>query len=456
MKAKTKLRRNFWLILLISLSAFLVDLPKEFPIDFKFKDFHFQRTIKRPQFNLGPVSFGKDLDLKLGLDLAGGASLAFEADFEKIEEENIETGLEALKANIEKRVNLFGVSESTVRTSKQGDQHRLLIELPGLVNVDQAIALIGQTAQLDFRKEVEIPPEATESATFLDIFPEPSDLNGSHLTRSIVQFDQNTGKPQVSLEFNNEGAKLFEKLTEEMTGKRIAIFLDQFPVSAPTVNEKISGGMAVISGEFSLEESKALVAQLNAGALPVPIKLIEHRTVGPTLGQDSIQKGMQAGLLGIVIVVLFMVLNYGTLGIIATLGLLVYGLITLALYKLIPVTLTFPGITGFLLSVGMAVDSNILIFERMKEEMQSGKSRVIAMELGFGRAWDSIKDANTCTLITGFILFNPFDWSFLNSSGMVRGFAVTLILGIFISLFTGIFVTRTLLRLFINPKNSKL
>ncbi len=451
MTKSNKIRRNFWLVLFISIFALLVDLPQELPLNFKYKDFEFQKTIKRPQFDLGPISFGKDLDLKLGLDLAGGASLTFEADFEGIEEENIKTSLEALKGNIEKRVNFFGVSETTVRTSKQADKHRLLIELPGLVDVDQAIALIGQTAQLDFRKEVQLPPEATETATFLDVFPQPSGLNGSHLTQSTVQFDQNTGKPQVSLEFNSEGAKLFADLTEQMAGKRIAIFLDQFPVSAPVVNEKITGGMAVISGNFSLEESKALVAQLNAGALPVPIKLIEHRTVGPTLGQESIQKGIQAGLLGIVIVVLFMILNYGGLGIIASLGLLVYGLVTLALYKLIPITLTFPGITGFLLSVGMAVDSNILIFERMKEEVQSGKNKNIAMELGFGRAWDSIRDANVCTLITGFILFNPFDWSFLSSSGMIRGFAVTLLLGILVSLFTGILVTRTLMRLFIKP-----
>jgi preprotein translocase subunit SecD len=210
--------------------------------------------------------------------------------------------------------------------------------------------------------------------------------------------------------------------------------------------------MAVISGNFSLEEAKALVAQLNAGALPVPLTLVEHRTIGPTLGQESIQRGIKAGLLGITVVIFFMILNYGVLGLIASLGLLVYSIITLALYKLIPVTLTFPGITGFLLSVGMAVDSNILIFERMKEEIQSGKDRVMAMELGFGRAWDSIRDANVCTLITGFILFNPFDWPFLNSSGMIRGFAVTLVLGIFISLFTGIVVTRTFLRLLIKPQ----
>jgi preprotein translocase subunit SecD len=442
----SKVRRNFWLVFFVTLTAFLVDLPPSFPLKLDYKDFHFEKIITRPDF------IKRNLDLKLGLDLAGGASLTFEADFANIDQENVKTSLEALKANIEKRINFFGVSETSVRTSKQADKYRLLVELPGLIDANQAIALLGQTAQLDFRKEVEIPPEATLSATILDVFPESSGLNGSHLTRSAVQFDPNTGQPQVSLEFNAEGADLFEKLTEESVGQSIAIFLDQFPVSAPTVNEKISGGMAVISGNFSLEEAKALVAQLNAGALPVPLTLVEHRTIGPTLGQESIQRGIKAGLLGITVVIFFMILNYGVLGLIASLGLLVYSIITLALYKLIPVTLTFPGITGFLLSVGMAVDSNILIFERMKEEIQSGKDRVMAMELGFGRAWDSIRDANVCTLITGFILFNPFDWPFLNSSGMIRGFAVTLVLGIFISLFTGIVVTRTFLRLLIKPQ----
>jgi len=220
----------------------------------------------------------------------------------------------------------------------------------------------------------------------------------------------------------------------------------------PTVDEAITSGQAVIRGNFTLETAKQLSTLLNAGALPVPIKIIEQRNVGATLGQESVQKSVRAGMVGLLMVAGFMWAYYGKLGFLADLALIIYGLITLALYKLIPVTLTLPGIAGFILSIGMAVDSNILIFERMKEETRAGCHWKRAMELGFGRAWDSIRDANICTLITCFILFNPFNWNFLNVSGMIRGFALTLGLGIFISLFTGIVVTRTLLRVLYHGK----
>jgi len=207
----------------------------------------------------------------------------------------------------------------------------------------------------------------------------------------------------------------------------------------------------VISGQFTTEDAKNLSIQLNAGALPVPIQVIGQNNVGATLGQESVTKSLQAGFLGLVIVMCFMILYYSRLGFLADLALIVYGIITLALYKLLGVTLTLPGLAGFILSVGMAVDSNILIFERTKEEQRSGKPWSTAIELGFGRAWDSIKDANIATLTICFILFNPFNWTFLNTSGLVRGFALTLALGIAISLFTGIIVTRTLIRLFYQP-----
>lgn len=228
----------------------------------------------------------------------------------------------------------------------------------------------------------------------------------------------------------------------------MAIFLDDLPVTAPTVNEAITSGDAVISGKFALNDAKKLAIQLNAGALPVPLKVVEQKTIGATLGNEAVRKSVIAGLIGLGIVILFMISYYGFLGFLASLALIIYGLITLAVYKLVPITLSLPGIAGFLLSVGMAVDSNILIFERIKEERWQGKPLAVAMELGFGRAWDSIKDANVCTLITAFVLFNPFNWGFLNTSGMVRGFALTLTLGIAISLFTGIIVTRTLIRVF--------
>jgi preprotein translocase subunit SecD len=224
--------------------------------------------------------------------------------------------------------------------------------------------------------------------------------------------------------------------------------LDENLVSAPVVQDRIIGGTAQITGDFSLDEANNLAIQLNAGALPVSVELVEQRTVGATLGAESVEKSIQAGLVGLVMVLLFMILTYGRFGVIASIALLIFGVLTLALYKLIPVVLTLPGIAGFLLSVGMAVDSNILIFERFKEE-KLRRDFANALEISFGRAWNSIRDANIATLITAFVLANPLDWGFLHISGPVRGFAITLAIGVGVSMFTGIVVTRNLLRAFV-------
>ena len=432
-----KTRRIFWLIVILTLLAVLIDLPSKFRI--------FSREISRPTIDLtlGRFRFKRDLEIKKGIDLAGGVHLVFRAEMEKINKEDRDSALEAVKNNIERRINLFGLTEAIVQTSKLKEDYRLIVELPGVKEIDQAIALIGQTAQLDFR---ELAPEATTAAGLADY--RPTGLTGQDLARSQIQFDPNTGQPVVSLKFSQEGTRKFAEITKRNLGKPVAIFLDQRPITMPMVKEEITTGEAVISGDFTLEQAKSLSIQLNAGALPVPVKIIEQRNIGATLGTESVQKSIRAGLIGLLMVILFMAAYYGRLGILADIGLIIYGLLTLALYKLIPVTLTLPGIAGFILSMGMAVDSNILIFERMKEEIRMGKRRQLAMELGFGRAWDSIRDANVCTLITCFILFNPFNWSFLNTSGMVRGFALTLGLGVLLSLFTGIVVTRTILRIF--------
>ncbi|HPJ16872.1 MAG TPA: protein translocase subunit SecD [Candidatus Woesebacteria bacterium] len=437
----------FFTIIGLAIVCLAINLPPSFTL--------FGKTFYRPEFNfnLGGLSFKKNIDLKYGLDLAGGGSLVFEIDTSKTTSDNQASALESLKSNIERRVNLFGISETNVQISKINNTHRLTVELPGISNLDEAIALIGQTAQLSFRGETPIPPEATPSATFNDLFAKDTGINGSHLVKAQVEMNPNTSEPEVGLEFNAEGTKLFEAATKEFLNKRIAIFLDEIPITYPTVQSVISEGKAVINGSFDTKSAKSMAAQLNAGALPLPIKLISQTTIGATLGKDSIDKGIFAGLVGLGLVSLFMIGNYGFLGFISVISLFIYGLITLTLYRLIPVTLTFPGIVGFILSVGMAVDSNILIFERMREEVRAGKPWNVAMELGFGRAWDSIKDANTCTIITGLILFNPFNWSFLNTSGMVRGFAVTLLLGIIISIFTGVVVTRNLLRVLAKKNN---
>jgi len=435
----------------------IINMPVTIPIKIHQGGLNWEHTFYRPdfKFKIGSFTFQKNLDLKYGLDLAGGSSLTFEVDVSSVSKENTPQALESLKGNIERRVNLFGVSEANVQISKEGESNRLKIELPGIENVNDAIDLIGQTAKLSFRGEDVKITEATDSASFAEAFPFDTGINGSHLTKSAVEINPNNGQPEVSLEFNPEGTKLFEKATKDYLEKRIAIFLDEGPITYPKVQNVITDGRAVINGSFDSKSAKELSAQLNAGALPLPIKLIHQTQIGATLGKDSIDKGIFAGVVGLILVSLFMIGNYGKLGLIADISLIIYALITLTLYRLIPVTLTLPGIVGFILSVGMAVDSNILIFERMKEELRKGKPWNIAMELGFGRAWDSIKDANACTIITGLILFNPFNWTFLNTSGMVRGFAVTLILGIFISIFTGVFITRNLLRVLAKPSKKE-
>lgn len=434
-------------IIVLTAAALYIDLPP-IPLRFHYGPIKIDQTIGgySLDLNIAGARFKRDFKIKKGLDLQGGVQLTLEASTSGIPADERTTAIEAAKNVIERRVNFLGVAEPVVQTSKVGDSHRVIVELPGITDTERALRLVGQTAQLDFREQTE---ESTASA--VPGSPEsfvPTSLTGSDLKKATVTFDPNTNAPQIGLQFTDEGGEKFAAITKRNIGRPLAIFLDEQPISAPLVNETITGGEAVITGQFTLDEAKNLAIQLNSGALPVPVKVIEQRNIGPTLGQEAVWRSLTAGLIGLFLVVFFMSAYYGRLGFLASVGLLIYGLITLALYKLIPVTLTLSGIAGFLLSVGMAVDANILIFERIKEERRWGKPLKAALELGFGRAWDSIRDANVATLITSFILFNPLNWSFLNTSGMVRGFALTLGLGIFISLFTGIVVTRTLIRVF--------
>lgn len=375
--------------------------------------------------------------------------MVFEADMSKISEDKKQTAIEGVRDVIERRVNLFGVSEPTVQTSVFEGKNRVIVDLPGVKDTQEAVNLIGKTAQLVFEEiqEISVPGSATPSSVLV-----ATDLTGADLQSAQVVFDSQTGKPAISIQFTKEGGDKFEKITSRNIGKQLPIILDDQIVSAPVVQGVISGGNAQISGSFTIEEAKKLGIQLNAGALPVPVKLIQETTVGATLGAASIKSSVIAGAIGFVMVMIFMVLSYGWFGVIANIGLVIFGVITIALYKIIPVTITLPGIAGFLLSVGMALDSNILIFERFKEE-KSKREFYQAIEVSFGRAWNSIRDAYVATLITCFVLANPFDWSFLNISGPIRGFAITLALGIAISLFTGIFISRNLIRIFIKePK----
>lgn len=439
-------KRRFLLLLILSITliAAIIDLPKDFPLKFSLGSYNIDTKISGPDidFRLGGLTLKRELNIKQGLDLAGGTHLVFQAETNNLLVADREQAVEAAKSNIERRVNFFGVSEPNIQTAKNNNDYRLIVELPGVKEIDRAIDLIGSTAQLEFWEQ----KEASPSAGFT-----PTELTGKDLKLSQVSFDQNTGQPVVGISFNSDGTKKFAEITSRNVSRMVAIYLDGRPISSPVVEEPITGGEAIIRGSFTLDQAKDLSIKLNAGALPLPIKLIEQKNVSATLGQESVALSVRAGFIGLLMVIGFMWLYYGKLGFLADLALVVYGLMTLAIYKIIPVTLTLPGIAGFILSVGMAVDSNILIFERMKEETRLGKPWQTAMELGFGRAWDSIRDANICTLITCFILFNPFNWNFLNVSGMVRGFALTLGLGIIISLFTGIVVTRTLLRIFYKP-----
>ncbi len=454
-----KHQRNLLILtVLITVASFLMALPKI--------DVNFHKKIGPVDVNIGSIggynidfnllgmTWKRDLRFQPGLDLQGGIQAILQADMSDIDADRRTEALNAAKGVVEKRVNAIGVTEPNIYTSEEGNIYRIVVELPGVTDTDQVIKLIGQTAQLDFREENHEPVEVKTgdekvSGTPTPIqVPEPfkkTKLTGKYLKRAQVVFDQQSGEPIIQLTFNDEGAKLFEDITGRNVGKRLAIYLDNQLLTAPTVQQKISGGQATITGKYTVDEAKNLALQLNAGALPVPVKIIQQKTIGPTLGQETVNKSLFAGLVGILLVVVFMLINYRLFGLFAIIGLFIYGLITMAIYKYIPITITLSGIAGFILSVGMAVDANVLVFERIREELRSGKSTEHSIRVGFARAWDSIRDANTATLLTVFILFNPLNWGFLVTSGTVRGFALTLGLGVLISLFTGVVVTKVLI-----------
>jgi len=443
------LRLFFFIVILFFI--ILIDLPENLRVNFKFLN-------QKIDFTLNPLKidtqiFGlkikKEFKTHLGLDLKGGSHLVFEADTSKIKKEDLEDALNSARDIIEKRVNFFGVSEPQIQTLKSQGKYRISVDLPGITDVSSAIKLIGQTAQLSFKEEMPAKDqkEATQTPIFLRLTKDTG-LTGKHIKKAQLTFDNQTGTPQVALIFTDEGGKLFAKITERNVGKPVAIYLDQFLLSAPVVQQKIEGGNAVITGNFTVDEAKKLAIAINSGALPLPIKLVEQKNIGPTLGASEVRKSLYAGVVGLFLVILFMVLSYGKLGAIASLALLIYGALSLAIFRAISVVLTLPGLAGFILSIGMAVDSNILIFERMKEELRKGKSFEIAFRLGFGRAIDAIKDANITTLTVAFILFNPLNWEFLPQFGMVRGFALTLGIGVATSLFTGLVITKKLIKFF--------
>ncbi len=432
----------FWAIIVLTILAVFIDLPQEFTISGK------KFSGLSSNFFLGPIHIQRNVTFKKGLDLEGGVSITYKANVSGIPADQQKDALDAAKSVIERRINFFGVSEALVQTATVNNDSRIIVEIPGLTDVDKAINLIGTTAQLTFWEEGASGSAklATQSALPLDINqllgPNPikTKLTGSDLQKAVVSFDTNTGAPQVSLAFSNDGAKKFADITTRNVGKPVVIVLDNQIISAPRVNVPITDGNAVITGGFTTDQAKGLVIQLNAGALPIPLSILEQQKIGPTLGLRSLEMSLFAGVLGLLVIVIFMVVLYGRFGMIASVALMLYTVFVLALFKVIPITLTLAGIAGFILSIGMAVDANILIFERMREELRSGKSLPVALELGFSRAWNSIRDANVSTLITSVILY-------YFGTGPVRGFALTLAIGVLVSMFSAIMVTRTFLRL---------
>jgi protein-export membrane protein SecD len=466
--------------------------------------------------SLGPVDVQRDFEIKQGLDLQGGVQVLLEADLEPGQE--LDPGaLDVAATIIENRVNALGVVEPLVQT--QGDR-RIIVELPGVGDPDQAIATIKETGLLEFidAGDYFLPPGSIVQTTYPllesqgattrpaepgEIVPPVSPisptlvitdrvfatvLTGAHLRNAGVQRDEQTGQFMIAFELNDEGGQIFADFTGRNIQKFASIVLDKEIISSPVIQSQIPDGQGVIQGDFTLEEAQQLVVQLRYGSLPVPLRVETTRAIGPTLGQDSVQRSIRAGLVGLGIVLLFMLIYYRLPGFLADLALILYGLLNLAVYMvgwpilllisllmlvsylvdrrdvwplilggilllatiglaaagLTSVTLTLPAITGFILSTGMAVDANILVFERMKEELRAGRSLNSAIEAGFSRAWTSIRDSNISTLITCAILFY-FGSTF--GAGAVRGFAVTLALGVIINMFTAITVTRTFMRL---------
>lgn len=378
---------------------------------------------------------------RYGLDLAGGTHLTYTADIAAVPQGEVDDAMTALRDVIERRVNIFGVSEPIVQVERGGvtgsGEHRLVVELPGITNLDDAVKAIGQTPTLDFRLLTTIAGTTTQEFV-------ATGLTGQYLSKAQLQFGNGntsslSNEPIILITFNSEGGERFRKITTDNVGKILGIFLDGVPISTPVIQEAIPNGTATITGNFTPESARELVRNLNFGALPVPITLSSSQSVGASLGDTALLQSLMAGLWGFGLVALFLVLWYRIPGLIAVIALLLYIAVNLAIFKLIPVTLTTAGLAAFILSIGMAVDANILIFERTREELKAGKALNDAVAEGFKRAWSSIRDSNLSSILTGAILF----W--MGGTAVIKGFALVFVIGVLVSMFTAVTVTRTLL-----------
>lgn len=438
----TNVRKTFWGIIAITLVAVLISLPT-IPVNFQLGSWKVDTELFGPTIDLTGIGipFQRDVSVRQGLDLQGGTQVVLRLDMSEIAEEDRGTALDSAVSVMEQRVNFTGATEAVVQPAQVGDEYRIRVELPGVTNTEEAIALVGQTARLEFREVTN--PEAIDRGFLTLEDTAPTGLSGDDLERAVVDVTTNPQAPQIAISFNNEGTQEFADLTQRLVGQPLAVFLDDMMVTAPTVQTPITDGQAVITGQFTIESARQLALQLSAGALPVPIEVVEQRSIGATLGQESVQQSLVAGAVGLVLVMIYMGVYYRRLGVVANIALLLYALFMLAVIRWVPITLTLAGIAGFILSIGMAVDANILIFERLREELRRGNKVRAAIEIGFDRAWPSIRDSNVATLITCVILYGF-------GTGQVRGFALTLGLGVVVSMFTAVFVSRTFLRLMHN------
>ncbi len=392
---------------------------------------------------------GGRFDFKLGLDLSGGTHLVYDADTSKIPAADIPDSLASLREVVERRVNTFGVGEPLVQTEQGGalgtGAYRLVVELPGITDAAEAAKQIGQTPVLEFKLvNKDVAPEvysiasSTDTSAFSD-----TGLTGKYLSRASLQFGNGQGAlataPVIRVDFNAEGAALFGDITSHNVGRQLAIFLDGKLLSAPTIQVAITDGTAIISGStFTAESAKEMVRNLNLGALPVPITLTSTETIGATLGDEALHAGMRAGLVGFILLSIFMIAWYRLPGLVAVVALFIYVVLMLAIFKLVPVVLTAAGIAGFILSVGLAVDANILIAERIKEELAEGKNTERAIREGFSRAWLAIRDSNVAHMIAAVILF----WF---GTSLIKGFALVFGLGVLVSMLSAITMSRTFL-----------
>lgn len=401
------------------------------------------------------AGINRDIETRLGLDLVGGVQALLEADLPEGTEIDAETMRTATRI-VENRVNGMGVTEAVVQ---QAGDRRIVVELPGETDPEKALETLKQTGLLefvemdysplpdgmiiktDFAVDGEAEPTDEESSTEETIYH--TVMTGATI-KNVGVTTGPAGGYEVAFELTEEGTRLFSDYTSANSGKFLGIVLDKEVVSAPRIDEPITEGAGVIRGEFTIEDANSLAIQLRYGSLPIPMVIVESRTVGPTLGQDSLSQSLTAGIVGLTIMVLFMALYYRIPGVIADVSILIYALIAFALFRFVPVTLTLPGIAGLMLSTGSALDANILIFERLKEELRNGRRLSQAIDIAWVRAWPSIRDSNIATLITCAILF-WFGSSF--GATLVKGFSLTLALGVGVSLFSAIVVTRTLLNI---------